>query len=95
MDLYVYQVEINIPEFFHSTTFPPRNQPSKFALWPCPPRLAEFLGFVTNDVKVASKQGLMSAQNLCNKLFGSFLGYRYLVEIPHDFLPLGNHSFYG
>ena len=44
---------------FHSATFSPRNQASKFALWLRPSRLAEFLGLVPKRIS-------------CNKFLGTF-----------------------
>ena len=94
---YLHQVEISIPEFFfHSTTFSPRNQTSKFEPQPRPASLAKFLGLVTDDVE----SGILASEVLCLHEFriinsSVLLGDGCLVQIPHDFLPLGNHCFYG
>ena len=89
------QVEISIPEnCFHSITFSPWNQASKFALQPCLSKLAEFLGLVTDDVKIrifVTKVPWLQKFLVINDT--KFLGYRCLVQIPHGFLLLGNHFF--
>ena len=74
--------------------FSPGNQASKFAPQPWPSRLAKFLGLVTDDVETGILTSEVSC--LCKFCINSvLLGYRCLVQIPHDFLPLRNHCFYS
>ena len=81
---YLYQAGISIQQFFFfiPASFSPRNQASKFAVRPRPSRLAEFLGLVTDDVKIkilASKTSCLHEFPVLNH--SVFLGYRYLVQI--------------
>ena len=89
---YLYQADISNQEIvFIAATFSPQNQASKFALRPRPSRLAEFLGLVTDDVQI---ELLVRETSYLHEFpainYSVFLGYKYLVQIPHDFLQLGN-----
>ena len=76
--------------------FSPRNRASKFAIGPRPSRLAEFLGLGTDDVENGILESQVSSLHEFRVInYSVFLRYRCLILISHDFLPLGNHCFYG
>ena len=83
-------VSIFIPPLFHKEI--------KIQSWrfDTPSKLAEVLGLVTNDVRLKILASVASCPYEIRVMaYSHFLGYRYLLQIPHNILPLGNHSFYG